>query len=436
MAIWSLDKNTPFNKRLHQLCFQANFDFDQILIPYDLKSLIAHSSMLFEAGYLNKSEKSLLEKELNKLLSDYQEEKFAMTKDYEDCHSLIEEVLIKNSGELGKKLYMARSRNDQIIQALRLYSLDKLRAIEGFCLSFAKELLKLSKRYEFIPMPGYTHTQRAMPSSLALWISSYLESLLQERGLLREAYKKNSLAVLGTAAGYGTCFKIDRKVIQKELGLKKMQVNSLACQLGRGQIECQTLQSLWGVSFILNRFAHDLVWLNSQEFSFVKVDESCTTGSSIMPQKKNLDPCEIVRAKHHLFCGYINQINGVISNLFLGYHSDYQENKEAFIKGLNTVELCLEIMVIVAQNIGINKEAIEKAFSSDLFATDLVNRKVKEGMSFRNAYREVKKNLHKVSSVDPVKNLKEKTMLGSTGNLGLELFEKELDDWEKSFNNA
>ena len=429
--IWESNNKSQFNEQLHSLCFQTNLEFDQKLIPYDLKALKAHCSMIFNAQYLIHNEKNLLNKCLQELMNEYQEGKFKITEKDEDCHSLIEEKLIERCGNTGKKLYMARSRNDQIVQALRLYALDELKKIEQKTLSFAKELLDFSKKYEKIPMPGYTHTQRAMPSSIGLWISSYLEVLLEQKSMIQESFNKNSVAVLGTAAGYGTSFDVQRKIIQKELNLKRTQVNSMACQLSRGQVECQTLQSLWGIMFVLNRLSNDLIWLSSQEFSFIKPNEVCVTGSSIMPQKKNLDPCEIVRGKYHLFNGYINQIQGIISNLFLGYHSDYQETKAPFINGLSLVYNCLKILIIVIKNVEIDEEATNKAISPELFSTDLVNQKVKEGMSFKDAYHEVKNNLNKLPNINPKENLEEKTMLGSSGNLGLEFLEKILISWEK-----
>ena len=430
MAIWSTSTDEQgFYKRLHQICFKTNLDYDNLLLPYDIRTLQAHCSMLKKANLLSSEQSQQIIRALQEMLEEVRLQKLAMSQEDEDCHSLIESRLIEKVGSAGKKLYMARSRNDQVVCATRLYTKDRLLKVQGYLKSFCQSLLSLARENEFVPMVGYTHTQKAMPSSVGMWLSSYVEILLNQKEVLEASFALNDVNVLGSAAGYGTGFDIDREVVTKELGLAKTQINSLSCQLSRGQVECQTLQSCWGVMFVLNRLANDLVWLTSGEFDFVKVSSSCTTGSSLMPNKKNLDPCEIVRSRYHIFNGYLTQLQGVVSNLFYGYNSDYQESKGAFIEGLSLVETSLEAMGIVVENISFKEENLFKAFDKEVFATDYVNRLVMQGEAFRDAYIKVKRTLKDVPKEDPLENIKSKTHLGSTGNLGLEVLEKRLESF-------
>ena len=247
--------------------------------------------------------------------------------------------------------------------------------------------------------------------------------------MIDAAIALNDVNVLGSAAGYGTAFPIDRDFVTQDLGLGKTQVNSLSCQLSRGQVECQSLQALWGTMFVINRLANDMVWMTSAEFDFLDVAKSCTTGSSIMPNKKNLDPCEIIRSRYHLFTGHIAQAQGVISNLFSGYNSDYQESKGVFMEGLTLVENSLEAMGIIIANTGIKEENMKACFDTDIYATDLVNRQVMEGKTFRDAYIEVKKSLDSVELEDPQENIDGKTHLGAPGNPGLNVLAERLKNF-------
>ena len=309
---------------------------------------------------------------------------------------------------------------------LRLYTKDALQNIKTKLKSFMEILLQKAQTYEFLPMPGYTHTQRAMPTSAGMWLSAYLEILLNQKVSFENANYLNDVNVLGSAAGYGTAFSIDREMVTQKLALSRTQINSLSCQISRGQVECQTLQSLWGTMFVINRLANDMIWLSSAEFDFLDINKNCTTGSSIMPNKKNLDPCEIIRGRYHLFTGYISQLQGIISNLFYGYNSDYQETKPVLMEGLQLVEEAIEVMTTVVANTNFKEDKILASFDSDIFSTDEVNRQVIAGKTFRDAYQEVKKSLDKVTLENPKDNIKSKKHLGATGNLGLEKLQEQL----------
>ncbi|MCP4396115.1 MAG: argininosuccinate lyase [bacterium] len=419
-----------FNQRLHEICFTTNLNYDNLLLPYDLTALIAHGEMLGECGLISAADSELIVATLKAMLADATAGTLAMSTEWEDCHSLIEAELIERCGEAGKRLYMGRSRNDQVASALRLYGRKKITNLRELLKNFMRALLDFSTRYEMVPMPGYTHTQRAMPSSVGMWASSFLEVLLNQQQSIEAAYTLNDVNVLGSAAAYGTGFAIDRDALTQKLGLGRTQVNSLSCQLSRGQVECQTLQAFWGVMFVLNRLANDLVWMTSAEFDFFDVGKSCTTGSSIMPNKRNLDPCEIIRGRYHIFTGCLAQAQSVISNLFSGYNSDYQESKPVFLEGLDLISTSLEAMNIIIEQLGVKEEKLKAAFSPEIFATDAVNRSVMEGSTFRDAYREVKANLENVTTEDPQENIRNKPHLGATGNLGLDLLEKRLAEWD------
>ena len=430
MAIWSTSANEDgFNSRLHHICFKTNLDYDNRLLPWDITALISHGRMLEKVGLISADDAKAILENLEIMKEEAANGTLVMTPEWEDCHSLIEAELIKRAGDAGKQLYMARSRNDQVVSATRLFGKAKLQEIKGMLVSFMDELLAFSQKYETTPMPGYTHTQRAMPSSVGLWASSFLEILLNQKEMIDAAITLNDVNVLGSAAGYGTAFPIDRDFVTQDLGLGKTQVNSLSCQLSRGQVECQTLQSLWGTMFVINRLANDMVWMTSAEFDFLDVAKSCTTGSSIMPNKKNLDPCEIIRSRYHLYTGHIAQAQGVISNLFSGYNSDYQESKGVFMEGLTLVENSLEAMGIIIANTAIKEDKMKACFDTDIYATDLVNRQVMEGKTFRDAYIEVKKSLDSVELEDPQDNINGKTHLGAPGNPGLEVLAERLKNF-------
>ncbi|MCM8535682.1 MAG: lyase family protein [Lentisphaeraceae bacterium] len=429
--IWASNADEEsFNQRLHEICFKTNLDYDNLLMPYDIEALIAHGEMLGETELISKEDSQLIVKHLKTMLSDAESGKLHMTPEWEDCHSLIEAELINRAGDAGKRLYMARSRNDQVVSATRLYGRERVATILSQCKNLMNALLNLSKKYEMVPMPGYTHTQRAMPASVGMWASSFLEIMLNQKSTIEAAYSLNDVNVLGSAAGFGTAFKIDRESVTKKLGLGRTQINSMSCQLSRGQVECQTLQAFWGIMFAINRLANDMVWMTSAEFDFLAVGKSCTTGSSIMPNKRNLDPCEIIRGRYHIFSGHLTQAQSVISNLFSGYNSDYQESKPVFMEGLELISTSIEAMTIIINNTGIKEENLQKAFSPDIFATDVVNRYVMEGKTFRDAYKEIKSNLNSVETEDAQENINNKTHLGATANLGLDILEQRLSEWK------
>ena len=432
MAIWSANPGADkFNARLHEICFKTNLDYDNALLPYDIVGLKAHGRMLAQCGLIPNDDGAKIDGELAHMLEEARAGQLKMSPEWEDCHSLIESTLIERIGDAGKRLYMARSRNDQVVSATRLYTLDRLAGVEELYLALCQELLEFARRHATVPMPGYTHTQRAMPATAGMWAAAYLEILLAQAPILRNARSLSSVNALGSAAGYGTAFPIDRDAVTRELGVERTLVVSLAAQISRGQVEAQTLHALWGIMLVINRISTDLVWLTSAEFDFFDVAKSCTTGSSIMPNKKNLDPCEILRARYHVFCGYQRQVEGAISSLLYGYNSDYQETKGPFLEGMRLCAESIEAIGIVLAHTTPKEAKMRAALSPDIFATDLTNRYVMQGATFRDAYIQVKKALESVEAEDPATNIRSKTHLGAPGNIGVEVLAKRLDEAKK-----
>ncbi|MFH2028028.1 MAG: lyase family protein, partial [Nanoarchaeota archaeon] len=309
----------------------------------------------------------------------------------EDCHTAIENHLTKKLGELGKKIHTARSRNDQVAAAMKLYEKDELiitlRLIEQLMIA----LKKLSKNNT--ELPGYTHMQKAMPSSIKLWSESYIESLEDDLKLLDNTINIIDKNPLGTAAGYGVPLDIDKNITKTELKFKENYKNPIYVQTSRGKHEATILNTLTNIMFTLNKMSSDLILFSMQEFGFVEIPKEFTTGSSIMPQKKNPDVLELVRAKYSVVLSYEFQLKNLISNLISGYNRDLQLTKEPVIKGLEITKDCLEIMELVISNLKINDGNCKKAMTKELYATEEVYKLVKEGKSFREAYKEVKKKL-------------------------------------------
>lgn len=397
---------------------------DDRLVEYDVQGSIAHAKMLAKVGLLANSEANKLVKALKEIPALHKSGKFVIKPENEDVHTEIENFLVKRLGNIGKKIHVGRSRNDQVLTAIRLYSKAEITKTNALLVSLCKTLLSFAKKYEFVPMPGFTHMQHAMPSSVGQWTAAFIEALLNDCELLKSAYKLNDQNPLGSAAGFGTAVKIDRGMTTKLLGFSKVQQNSIYCQNSRGKIEAFTISCLFQVMLSLGKIANDLVVMCSQEFGFFKVNESLTTGSSIMPQKKNLDIMEILRANVSIVQSYQLQCQTVGMNLISGYNKDSQITKKALMDSLEITQKSLEICNLLFKNLAPVKANLLKAFDDvEIFAADYANELVVNGDSFRDAYVKVGNNLKQLEGRDPVKNIKSKKHLGATGNLGLKKYE-------------
>lgn len=387
--------NSKTNQAVENYTVGVDYLLDLELLPYDIQGTMAHAKMLHKIKILTAKELSVLLNGLNKILSLWKAGKFKIDKSQEDGHTAIEAYLTENYGDIGKKVHTGRSRNDQSLTMTRLFTKEKLIEIKKEIENLINVLEKRIKKHGKIKMPGYTHMQRAMPSSVGMWLGSYHDSLRDDLILIDAVLKVIDQNPLGSAAGYGeNTLGLDRKFTTKELGFKRVQENPMYCAMSRGKFEGMILQSISNVIFDLGKISSDLLLFTTKEFDFFTLPDTFKTGSSIMPQKKNYDILELVRGNVAIFNGYQNQIENVIKNLPAGYNRDFQLTKEPFLKGIRLAFEILQIMILVIKNLEAKRVNLENACTSELYATDEALRLVKQGKSFREAYQEVKEKFY------------------------------------------
>lgn len=412
-------KSTKLHPLVEKYTVGNDYLLDMRLLPFDIQASKAHASALVKAGILTKSEYAKLTKGLNEILSLHSRGKFEIKQSDEDCHTAIESYLVEKLGDLGKKIHTCRSRNDQVLVATRLYSRKKIKQISAELIKLEKVFLQMAKRYEFVPLPGYTHTRRAMPSSIGHWAAAYLEELINDHKLLETAYWLNDQNPMGAAAGFGVNIPLDRNLTTKLLGFKRVQVNSLYAVNSRGTTESYILSVLTKIMMTLGRLANEMIWFTTPEYNFFRLPVEFTTGSSIMPQKRNPDIFEIVRSNVNVIVALQTQVKDISKNLISGYNRDTQLTKEPLIKGMGIARRSLEVVALVMSKIKPNKPVLMKSLAPEFFAVHEANRLVKEGMPFRDAYTYVKEHLSELKVKDPVLAIKEVVSLGGPGNLQL-----------------
>ncbi len=416
--LWQSDL-TKLHPLVEKYTVGNDFELDKRLLPFDIEASKAHAQALLQAKILSRAEYQKLVRGLNEILKLHQQGKFVIKPSDEDCHTAIENYLVEKLGPLGKKIHAARSRNDQVLVATRLYTRKKLGQISAELIKTQKVFLQLAKKYEFLPLPGYTHTRRAMPSSVGHWAAAYLEELINDHQLLETAYELNDQNPLGAAAGFGVNINIDRNLTTRLLKFKRLQVNSLYAVNSRGPTESYILSVLTKIMMTLGRLANEIIWFTMPEFNYFIIPNEFTTGSSIMPQKKNPDVLEILRSNVNVIAALQTQAKDISKNLISGYNRDTQLTKEPLIKGLGIARRSLEIVALVMSKIKPNKPVLMKSLAPEFFAVHEVNKLVKQGLPFREAYQQVKKNINKIRVRDPVKALKEVVSIGGPGNLQL-----------------
>src|SRR3989338_5518475 len=393
--LWDKKGGTKTNSVVENYTVGVDYLLDLELLSYYIKGTMAHANMLRKIKILNDKELKLLINGLNKILSLWKRGSFKIDKSQEDGHTAIEAYLTENYGEVGKKVHTGRSRNDQSLTMTRLFSKEKLLEVEKKVENLIKTLAQQIKKQGKIKMPGYTHMQRAMPSSVGMWLGSYHDSLKDDLMLLDAVMKVIDQNPLGSAAGYGeNILGLDRKFTTRELGFKKVQENPMYCAFPRGKFENIILQAISNVMFDLGKIANDLLLFTTKEFNFFTLPDSFKTGSSIMPQKKNYDVLELIRGNIGIFNGYQHQIENVIKALMAGYNRDFKLTKEPYIKGMKLALETIEVMTLVIKNLEAKKKNLENACSPELYATDLALKLVKKGKSFREAYQEVKEKFY------------------------------------------
>jgi|SRR3989339_391945 len=394
-----------------------DYIIDKDLLEWDIFGSLAHAAMLKKIGILKESEHREIRNALKAILDD---KAFEILPEDEDVHTAIENYLIKQIGDAGKKLHTARSRNDQVLLDIRLYAKEHLLFVKEAALNLCETLAAKAEEYKEIPLPGYTHTRKAMPSSVGLWLAAFAESLLDDVELINTALQLNDRSPLGSAAGYGVPIAIDREYVAELLGFASVQNNVLYCANSRGKIEEVILHACVSVMLDLGRLATDIIWFSTDEFGFITLPDEITTGSSIMPQKKNPDVLELMRGKAALVEGYESQARALIRNQFSGYNRDYQLTKEPLMLGLKATKASLSIMQLVIGRMAANASVCEKACTKELYAADAAYEFVRKGMPFREAYQKIGADIQSLKAPDRKKALLERIHSGSSGNLGLD----------------
>ena len=411
--LWA--KNIDLEEKIEKFTVGKDRELDIYLAPFDVLGSIAHINMLASRGLLTQEEQQALQKELTVIYGNILEGNFTIDDGVEDVHSQIELLLTQKLGEIGKKIHTGRSRNDQVALDMRLFMRSEIEEISGNVLALFDLLIELSEKYKDILMPGYTHTQVAMPSSFGLWLSAFAESLVDDMMQLLTAYKIINKNPLGSAAGYGSSFPLDRKMSTKLLGFDDLNYNSIYAQMGRGRSERIVSQAIASVAETLGRLANDVILFLSQNFSFIAFPDSLTTGSSIMPHKKNPDVFEILRAKSNKIKALPNEISLITSNLLTGYHRDLQLIKEMFIPVLFEIKECLDITTFSIQQIEVKDDILSDDKYLYIFSVEAVDDLVMQGVPFREAYKKVAADIAAGKFKRPAD--KEYTHEGSIGNL-------------------
>lgn len=388
--LWQKDYDV--DKEIEKFTVGNDYLLDKNLIKYDCIASIAHAKMLNKIGILNASELNNLIKGLNEIIKLSNEDKFDINPEDEDCHTAIEKYLTKQFGDAGKKIHTARSRNDQVLTALRLYEKSELKDIKELLGNYKASLLETAKKYGKTKIPGYTHMQKAMPTDVKTWLGSFIESLEGNIELLGVTYTIIDKSPLGSAAGFGVPFiGIDKKMTASLMGFSKEMENPMYAQLSRGKLEAAILHLLGQIMFDLNKLATDLMLFNMQEFGFISLPKELCTGSSIMPQKKNPDVLELIRAKYHVILGEEFKVKSMIGNLISGYNRDLQLTKEPVIISVETAKSCIKMMALVVSKLEIDEKKCKDAMTKELYATEEAYKLVKKGVPFREAYKQVSK---------------------------------------------
>ncbi len=415
MKLW--DKGFSTDKKIDHFTVGYDRELDLHLAKYDVIASKAHAKMLGKIGLLTEKETNELVSELDNIAAKIENGSFIIEKNFEDMHSKIEFQLTLALGDTGKKIHTARSRNDQVLVAMHLYLKDELAEIKAMTKTLFDLLLNLADKYKRVLLPGYTHLQIAMPSSFGLWFSAYAESLIDDLYFINAAYKVADQNPMGSAAGYGSSFSVDRSFTTKEMGFETMKYNVVAAQMGRGKVEKATAFGMANIAATLSKMTMDICLYMSQNFDFISFPDELTTGSSIMPHKKNPDVFELVRGKCNKLQSIPNQLTMVINNLPSGYHRDLQLVKEIIIPAIQDMKACLEIMSFSLREIQVNEGILEDPKYDYLFSVDTLNELVQNGMPFRDAYKQMGKEINEGTFI-PKRDIKH-THEGSIGNLCL-----------------
>ena len=429
MKLW--EKNFEINKEIERFTVGRDREMDLYLAKYDVLGSMAHITMLESIGLLEKDELKQLLAELKNIYQLAERGEFEIEDDVEDVHSQVEMLLTRKLGDMGKKIHSGRSRNDQVLVDLKLFTRHQLKDVADEVKILFDELIQKSNQYKDVLMPGYTHLQIAMPSSFGLWFGAYAESLADDMLFLQAAYKMTNRNPLGSAAGYGSSFPLNRTMTTELLGFDSMDYNVVYAQMGRGKMERNVAFALASIAGTMAKLAFDACLFNSQNFGFVKLPKECTTGSSIMPHKKNPDVFELIRSKSNKLQSLPYQITMMMNNLPVGYFRDLQIIKEVFLPAFDELRDCLRMTAYIINKIEVNDHILDDPRYDPMFSVEEVNRLAAEGMPFRDAYKKVGLDIE-AGRFTPDKNIRH-THEGSIGNLCNDRISALMDEVVASF---
>ncbi len=432
MKLW--DKNSSTEESILRFTTGQDPLYDLQLAPYDLLGSMAHTIMLAEVGLIGREEAAPLIRAMTALYEQAREGKLVIENGVEDIHSQVEMILTRQLGDLGKKIHTGRSRNDQVMVDIKLFLRDQMQDLVGSVTGLARILASRAGAFSEVAMPGYTHMQVAMPSSFGLWLGAYAEALADDLVLWESVYRLVNQNPLGSAAGFGSSFPVDREMTTRLLGFDGIHVSSVNAQLNRGKTEWYVATAIAAVASTVARLAMDMVLFMGQNFNFLSLPEELTTGSSIMPHKKNPDVLELIRGRCNRLAGVPASVLSVTGNLISGYHRDFQLLKEIIHPALNELRSSLEVMGYVMERIKVNTDILQDETYRYLFTVEEVNARVMEGKPFRDAYREVADDIEK-GRYRPGRE-PGYTHLGSIGNPGIETIEKKIDRAREAFRFA
>ena len=409
------EKNVQVDQEVDTFTVGKDREMDLYLAKYDVLGSMAHITMLESIGLLTKEELTVLLAELKNIYAVADSGQFVIEEGVEDVHSQVELMLTRRLGDTGKKIHSGRSRNDQVLLDLKLFTRAQIQEVVELVSGLFEVLISQSNRYKDVLLPGYTHLQIAMPSSFGLWFGAYAESLTDDLQMMQAAYKVCNRNPLGSAAGYGSSFPLRRQMTTDLLGFDSLDYNVVYAQMGRGKMERTVAFAMAGIAATLSKLAFDACMFNSQNFGFIKLPDQFTTGSSIMPHKKNPDVFELTRAKCNKLQGLPQQITLISNNLPSGYFRDLQIIKEVFLPSFDELKDCLRMVTHMMREVKVNEQILDDDKYALLFSVEEVNRLVLEGMPFRDAYKQIGLNIEAGKFV-PVKKVHH-THEGSIGNL-------------------
>ncbi len=381
------DKGYNLNKAIEEFTVAEDYILDMKLIKYDVKASIAHAKMLQSKGYLTNEEFVAIKNTLEKVLKLVESGNFEIKREEEDCHTAIENFLVAEIGEAGKKIHTARSRNDQVLTALRLYQKDELKQIKSLVEKLQKSLEIFGEKYSHVNFAGFTHTRKAMPTDFKTFAQAFVDALQDDLYLTEAVYQIIDQSPLGTGAGYGVPIDIDRGLTAKELGFEKVQENPIYTQNSRAKFDALVVHALCQISYDLNKLATDLIFFSAEEVGYVVLPKQFCTGSSIMPHKFNPDPLELIRANHHRLVGNLMQILSMSSNLISGYHRDFQLLKKPLMESFEITKQMILVTKLIVDDLKVDEERCKASLTDEVFSTHKVYELVQQGIPFREAYK-------------------------------------------------